>query len=121
MDQLTGLGDRGDLLMRLQGPDTAVGGIFVDIDAFNGVSHAFGHVEGDRILVELGRWLSRRGKALGLDTFRTGGDDFVLIGDALTDDRAKEIASELVRDSQTLGFPYAHPLSTRTVFSLSAV
>ena len=120
MDPLTGLGGRDDFLAWLRKTGVSVCGIYLDIDAFNGVSAVFGHVEGDRVLTELGGWLSRKARSLGLDAFRIGGDDFVLIGTAMTGDQARALAAGIVRDSQTLGLPYGHPLKTRTQFSLSA-
>ena len=121
MDQLTGLAGRNEFLRWLERAGRTVSGIYLDIDGFNGVTYTFGHLEGDRILTELGSWLAQRASSLGLEPFRVGGDEFLLTGNALTGDRAWEIANDLVRESQTLGFPYAHPLKTRTVFSLSAV
>ena len=46
---------------------------------------------------------------------------FLLLGAALSERDAVRVAEGIVRDSQTLGIPYAHPASDRKVFSMSAI
>jgi diguanylate cyclase (GGDEF)-like protein len=122
MDALTGLPSRAEFTAFLRdGGAAGMPGIYLNIDGFNGVNCEFAHVEGDRILTVLAGWLAGRAKELGLQAFRVGGNEFVLAGTALASDGALTAAESLVRESQSLGLPYAHPRSQRDVFSLSAV
>lgn len=122
MDELTGLKSIGELaaLFKTSGSNELLS-IYLNIDGFNGVNYAFGHIEGDRILVEVAKWLSQKATILGFEVFRVGGNEFLMIGSGSHEHEIQRIAEELVRESQTLGLPYEHPLSSRTTFSLSAV
>jgi tRNA-Thr(GGU) m(6)t(6)A37 methyltransferase TsaA len=122
MDRLTGLGSRAELAaLLLAGGPEGLPGIYLNIDGFIGVNAVLGHSEGDRILAKLGRWLAAKAASLKITAFRIGGNEFLLAGPALSPGRAQETAAEIVLESQELGLPYAHPLSERAHFSVSAV
>jgi diguanylate cyclase (GGDEF)-like protein/PAS domain S-box-containing protein len=83
-DSLTGLPNRRQMRDRLQERIEAVGSggqlafLCLDIDRFKDVNDTLGHATGDRLLVEVGRRISR---LLGPNDLlgRYGGDEFVLV------------------------------------------
>ncbi|MEZ5183503.1 MAG: EAL domain-containing protein [Acidimicrobiales bacterium] len=104
-DSLTGVGNRAALLDRLNlalararrtGHQVAV--LFCDLDSFKAVNDRHGHDRGDRLLVEVSSRISRAVRPS--DTVcRTGGDEFVVVCEDLSDaDQAHTIA-ERVRSS----------------------
>lgn len=103
-DAVTGLANRLALMDRLsqalKGLDrtkSRVGLFFIDLDNFKTINDSLGHDAGDRVLVEVGRRLtriSRRGDTVA----RFGGDEFVLLCSSLhDDDDVRLIASRAVR------------------------
>jgi len=98
-DPLTGLPNRLLLMDRLSialartaraNDVTAV--LFCDLDAFKVVNDSVGHEGGDRVLIEVARRFKRALREA--DTIsRTGGDEFVVVCEGLTD----------VQDAATLG------------------
>jgi diguanylate cyclase (GGDEF)-like protein/PAS domain S-box-containing protein len=91
-DSVTGLTNRVALMDRLAQALVAlerrpgrVGLLFVDLDNFKEINDSLGHDAGDRVLVEIGRRLTRAARRA--DTVaRFGGDEFVILGAELTDD-----------------------------------
>ncbi|MCM4078011.1 substrate-binding and GGDEF domain-containing protein [Paractinoplanes hotanensis] len=91
-DHLTGLPNRTHFLQLLaaameRGPEVAV--LFVDLNDFKQINDTYGHDVGDQILVEvadrLRAELGRHGAA-----GRFGGDEFLVLLDALDDDHTPE-------------------------------
>jgi len=84
-DPLTGLANRRALkrhlseAQRRQGRDGRdIGLLFVDLDDFKGVNDRYGHDLADRLLIEMGRWLTTGTRET--DTVcRLGGDEFVVL------------------------------------------
>jgi diguanylate cyclase (GGDEF)-like protein/PAS domain S-box-containing protein len=118
-DGLTGLANRLALMDRLSQAVLAldrshgrVGLFFVDLDNFKAINDAHGHDAGDRVLVEVGRRLSRisrRGDTVG----RFGGDEFVLLRANLRDENdAHLIASRALR---AIGERFVHQGNDLTV------
>jgi diguanylate cyclase (GGDEF)-like protein len=91
-DSVTGLANRFSLMDRLRQALVAMerrpgrlAVLFVDLDHFKEVNDSFGHDAGDRVLVEVGRRLSRFSRRA--DTVaRLGGDEFVVLCASLCDD-----------------------------------
>lgn len=86
-DPLTGLANRTLLSDRLDaalaaGAPGTVGTIVLDLDGFKTVNDAWGHAEGDLLLVEIGRRLEEV-VAPGDTAARIGGDEFVVVCTAL--------------------------------------
>ena len=134
-DSVTGLTNRVALMDRLaqaliglERRSGRVGLLFVDLDDFKEINDSLGHDAGDRVLVEIGRRLTRAARRS--DTVaRLGGDEFVVLGPELTDDDdprligdrvLRAIREPLTIDGQTLtvtasvgavltGDPYADP------------
>jgi diguanylate cyclase (GGDEF)-like protein len=103
-DGLTGVANRLALMDRLSQALAAldrnhgrVGLFFVDLDNFKAINDSFGHDAGDRVLVEVGRRLSRMSRRS--DTVaRVGGDEFVLLRSNLrVEHDARLIATRAVR------------------------
>ncbi|MFI5897312.1 diguanylate cyclase domain-containing protein [Actinoplanes sp. NPDC051513] len=91
-DHLTGLPNRTHFLQLLaaaieRGPDVAV--LFVDLNGFKQINDSYGHAVGDQILVEVAGRL--RAELGGHGTAgRFGGDEFLVLLDALDDDHTPE-------------------------------
>jgi diguanylate cyclase (GGDEF)-like protein len=85
VDPLTGLPSRSSTLRHLEDAmhvagrlGTRVGVIFIDLDGFKAVNDTFGHLRGDKALIEAGQQMReavRRGDLVG----RIGGDEFVAV------------------------------------------
>jgi len=81
-DPLTGLPNRTrfqeDVARLVEGGTRSVALFFVDIDYFGDINEAFGHSEGDVMLVEIADRLRRR-LAPGESVYRFGGDEFLVL------------------------------------------
>jgi diguanylate cyclase (GGDEF)-like protein len=92
-DALTGLLTRNKMmhLRRSQAPDAGActSEILIDLDGFRAVNEAFGHEEGDRVLVEVARRL--RAAANGAAVGRIGGDEFAICCTNLTTEEAAQL------------------------------
>jgi diguanylate cyclase (GGDEF)-like protein/PAS domain S-box-containing protein len=80
-DPLTGCLNRRHLqsaIADLDAGETTVGVVVVDIDHFKSYNDSYGHDMGDRLLVQVGRFLSN---AVRTDdaVIRTGGDEFAIL------------------------------------------
>jgi diguanylate cyclase (GGDEF)-like protein/PAS domain S-box-containing protein len=102
-DTVTGLANRLALMDRLAQALVAldrshgrVAVFFVDLDNFKAINDSHGHDAGDRVLVEVGRRLTRISRR-GDTVCRFGGDEFVLLRTNLKNgDDARLIASRAV-------------------------
>jgi diguanylate cyclase (GGDEF)-like protein len=81
-DELTGLINRRELLLRLndlvdEGAADSVDLLFIDLDRFKDINDSFGHAAGDEVLRVIGQRLS---ELLGerAQVSRIGGDEFVI-------------------------------------------
>jgi diguanylate cyclase (GGDEF)-like protein/PAS domain S-box-containing protein len=118
-DGVTGLVNRLALMDRLSQALVAldrrrgrVGLFFIDLDNFKVINDSHGHDAGDRVLVEVGRRLSRISRR-GDTVARFGGDEFVLLRGALRDDDdARLIASRALR---AIGERFVHGGNDLTV------
>jgi diguanylate cyclase (GGDEF)-like protein/PAS domain S-box-containing protein len=108
-DVLTGLPNRSlfmdrleHALARLQREDSRIAVMFLDLDGFKSVNDQYGHDQGDRLLVEVGRRLRACARA-GDTVARLGGDEFTIL---LENVRHPSIASEVAqRVRETLRYP----------------
>jgi diguanylate cyclase (GGDEF)-like protein/PAS domain S-box-containing protein len=103
-DPLTGLANRvllvdrlSQALLRMERQPGKLALLFIDLDHFKVVNDTHGHDTGDRLLVEVGKRLTRIARRL--DTIaRFGGDEFVLLCDRLgTDEDVRVVADRVVR------------------------
>ena len=125
-DELTGVGNYRALYERLGGEiarhqrhrrEFAL--ILLDLDGFKAVNESFGHLEGDRLLAEIGAAL--RDELRGEDSvFRQGGDEFAVIVPEASAEQAAEVAVRLRARVANRGFgtDASRPLGAATGFAL---
>ncbi len=70
--------------------------ILIDIDNFKGINDAYGHLQGDRVLEEIGRVLRIESRGIDLSA-RYGGEEFVLALPETGTEGAAEVAERLRR------------------------
>jgi diguanylate cyclase (GGDEF)-like protein len=100
-DELTGVGNYRSLHERLaeeiarhrrHSREFAL--ILLDLDGFKAINERFGHLEGDRLLAEIGAALSDEVRAED-SVFRQGGDEFATIVPETNAEEAEEVAARL--------------------------
>ena len=108
-DPLTGCHNRRflqEMMDRLDRSDDPLGVVVVDLDRFKDVNDRCGHNEGDRLLVQTGRFLS--GEVRSEDpVIRTGGDEFAVLLPGLGADATRDVVRRLQRsgpDSAPVSF-----------------
>ena len=118
-DSLTGLPNRylmfdrlNQLLIRAERYATRFAVLFIDLDGFKRINDSRGHDIGDLLLRAVGERLSRSVRAA--DTVaRIGGDEFVVLLDALRGGRDATAVAQKIRDA--LGRPHSLPGGPATV------
>ncbi|MFC0118237.1 diguanylate cyclase domain-containing protein [Pseudoalteromonas xiamenensis] len=107
-DPLTGLFNRRFLVHKLEAlfddvtsPNELIGFIYVDLDNFKYINDNFGHVSGDKVLIEVSSRLSAVTRNTDL-VARLGGDEFLVVLTNLSDKNdiqkiAEKIASEVTK------------------------
>ncbi|MBT9312426.1 EAL domain-containing protein [Leptothoe kymatousa TAU-MAC 1615] len=99
-DDLTGLANRNQLMRELNGcvakldTDFRFSFFFIDFDRFKQINDKFGHLMGDKVLVQMAQHLS----TLVSDTIcfaRLGGDEFVMLMASLDECEAFELAQKI--------------------------
>jgi diguanylate cyclase (GGDEF)-like protein len=100
-DELTGVGNYRGLHERLaeeiprhrrHSREFAV--VLLDLDGFKQVNERYGHLEGDRLLAEIGAALGEEVRG-GDSVFRQGGDEFAVIAPETNAEEAEEVAMRL--------------------------
>ncbi len=93
--------------------------VLLDLDGFKAVNERFGHLEGDRLLAEIGVALSDEVRAED-SVFRQGGDEFAVIVPEANAEEAEEVAARLrARVSQRgFGSDEARPVAAATGFAM---
>jgi diguanylate cyclase (GGDEF)-like protein len=102
-DPLTGLrhaGPFGERLDRARPERTAL--LVIDIDRFKDINDAYGHLEGDRTLVDLARALLDALRS-GDELYRIGGDEFAAVLEVTRPEEAVRIADRLVAAAREVG------------------
>ena len=125
-DELTGVGNYRALHERLaaevarhhrHGREFAL--VLPDLDGFKQVNERHGHLEGDRLLAEIGA--SLRKEVRGEDSvFRQGGDEFAVIVPEVNAEEAVEVAKRLRGRVSQRGFgsDEMRPLTAATGFAM---
>ncbi|WP_456832793.1 putative bifunctional diguanylate cyclase/phosphodiesterase [Deinococcus sp. UYEF24] len=110
-DRLTGLPNRTVLYSLLEKciarfqrrPDQSYAVLFLDLDNFKNINDAFGHVMGDRLLLEVAARLNHSVRRT--DTVaRLGGDEFAVLLDSPCD--ANQVMRVVTRINQEMGAPF---------------
>jgi diguanylate cyclase (GGDEF)-like protein len=125
-DELTGVGNYRGLHERLaeeigrhrrHSREFAL--VLLDLDGFKAVNERFGHLEGDRLLAEIGMALSEEVRAED-SVFRQGGDEFAVIVPEANAEEAEEVAARLRSRVRQRGFgtDATRPVSAATGFAM---
>lgn len=100
-DELTGVGNYRSLHERLaaeiarhQRHQREFALVLLDLDGFKEINERYGHLEGDRLLAEIGSSLRKEVRA-GDSVFRQGGDEFAVIVPEVNAEEADEVAKRL--------------------------
>jgi diguanylate cyclase (GGDEF)-like protein len=125
-DELTGVGNYRALQERL-GEEIArhyrhtreFAVVLLDLDGFKEVNERFGHLEGDRLLAEVGNAL-RHEVRVEDSVYRQGGDEFAVIVPEANAEEAGEVAARLRQRVAQRGFGSdgERPLSASTGFAM---
>src|SRR5882757_2069872 len=101
-DALTGLTNRTGLIDAVEtklktgpGHDGALALLFLDLDGFKTVNDTFGHAAGDQLLKNVAESLHRQLRA-GDVAARIGGDEFVVLAENMTPERAIALGEQLI-------------------------
>ena len=125
-DELTGVGNYRSLHERLaeeiarhrrHSREFAL--VLLDLDGFKEVNERYGHLEGDRLLAEIGVALSDEVRAED-SVFRQGGDEFAVIVPEAHAEEAEEVATRLRARVRQRGFgsDATRPVSAATGFAM---
>jgi diguanylate cyclase (GGDEF)-like protein len=128
-DELTGVGNYRGLHERLaeeiarhrrHSREFAL--ILLDLDGFKAINERFGHLEGDRLLAEIGVALSDEVRVED-SVFRQGGDEFAAIVPEANAEEAEEVAMRLRGRVGRRGFGSdgERPVSAATGFAMFPV
>jgi diguanylate cyclase (GGDEF)-like protein len=128
-DELTGVGNYRSLHERLaeeiarhrrRSREFAL--VLLDLDGFKAINERFGHLEGDRLLAEIGVALSDEVRAED-SVFRQGGDEFAVIVPEANAEEAEEVATRLRARVARRGFgtDARLPVSGATGFAMFPV
>jgi diguanylate cyclase (GGDEF)-like protein len=96
--------------------------VLLDLDGFKAVNERLGHLEGDRLLTEIGAALSDEVRTED-SVFRQGGDEFAVIVPEANAEEAEEVAARLRGRVRRRGFgtDAARPVSAATGFAMFPV
>jgi diguanylate cyclase (GGDEF)-like protein len=125
-DELTGVGNYRSLHERLaeeiarhrrHSREFAL--VLLDLDGFKAINERLGHLEGDRLLAEIGVALSDEVRAED-SVFRQGGDEFAVIVPEAHAEEAEEVAARLRERVARRGFGTDEelPVSAATGFAM---
>jgi diguanylate cyclase (GGDEF)-like protein len=125
-DELTGVGKYRSLHERLAAEiarhrrhSREFALVLLDLDGFKAVNERFGHLEGDRLLAEIGAALSDEVRAED-SVFRQGGDEFAVIVPEASAEEGEEVAARLRARVARRGFgsDAERPVSAATGFAM---
>jgi diguanylate cyclase (GGDEF)-like protein len=125
-DELTGVGNYRGLHERLaqeisrhQRHSREFALVLLDLDGFKQINEIHGHLEGDRLLTEIGTAL-RHEVRNGDSVFRQGGDEFAVIVPEADAEEAGEVAGRLRGKVARRGFgtDETRPVSATTGFAM---
>lgn len=101
-DQLTGLSTRAILFEKMvrltEAPNSYGAVIFLDLDDLKRINDNFGHEGGDCALIQFARVLKEYEQKYNGLAARYGGDEFILVCNAMQEKDVKEVAQNLCKD-----------------------
>ncbi len=121
IDPLTQLNNRNQMIrflstkMRNQNPSKKLYLLMMDMDYFKKINDQYGHVEGDRALICVSNVLKKVGSKYNCFVSRYGGDEFILVCEAGTEETIRELCialnAELAAETAAAKSPYRLHLS----------
>ncbi len=104
-DPLTGLNNHRQILrdlesaLKVHGQDGMIWLLMIDIDHFKSINDTYGHLEGDRALIETATVLKRAVNTTGARNVlaRTGGDEFLVLMPLATRWNAEQLKENILR------------------------
>lgn len=121
IDPLTQLNNRNQMIrflstkMRTPNPSKSLYLLMMDMDYFKKINDQYGHVEGDKALVCVSNVLKKVGAKYNCFVSRYGGDEFIIVCEASSEDTIKELClalnAELAAEHDRSGAPYKLHLS----------
>ena len=101
LDPLTRLNNRFQLVRHLTNrvdhldSDAHLQLMMLDVDRFKSINDSYGHVEGDKALMEIAELLRKTAAKFGCFVARYGGDEFVIVNVGKSADEVEEISDYL--------------------------
>ncbi len=120
MDPLVGIGNRRALSQRMEQLLHAPGEkkcymLMMDIDEFKAINDSYGHICGDKALIELGAKIKGCADEPGIWGFRYGGDEFVLLFEGFEKEEVCLRAERLQNFFSIPAMDASHPGQTITI------
>lgn len=122
-DELTGINNRKEMANYLDSlwsrkPSLCV--MMIDVNRFKSINDTFGHAAGDEALKKVANALKRVCEKCDEHLFlcRYGGDEFVIIGEGIDNDRALEIKSIISDEIKNTTNTYGYTLSVSVGYSI---
>lgn len=113
-DILTGLNNRQMLDKRLEeyaGYGSYITLAFIDVNGLKVTNDQYGHIEGDRYLIEVARTISRLFEGLNIDLYRYGGDEFVTMSNTLGEEDIRMLLDKANEQLKNSPAPYSRSIS----------
>lgn len=93
--------------------------LIVDIDGFKEINDAYGHIEGDKALIRVGKALKHACHGHNVGIYRYGGDEFVIVFNKKEEDDIEglkaDIAAELAAENERWGAPFDMTVSIGSI------
>lgn len=113
-DMLTGCHNRQLLNKRLEeyaGYGSPVTLAFIDINGLKTANDQYGHMEGDRYLIDVTRILTENTAGQNIDLFRYGGDEFVMMSNTLDSSQITDLLTRANQQLFKIPAPYTRSIS----------
>jgi len=124
-DKLTGLYNRYRIeehlkaeLERFKRNKTGFSVLILDIDNFKSVNDNFGHLEGDRILIELSELLNTHTRSIDL-VGRWGGEEFIIFTEECEKNHVSDLANKLLSVIRSYDFKIGRTMTVSIGYTIS--